>query len=478
MSNKILFLLLILPFHAALSVGQDWSYTIVVSEETDRDPAWSKVVVELKSKYPEANQITWKQSVNEALQALSDQHPRYSCFVARPNEVTRQYVASIHQLTRQLDQDPYCDTLWGILTGYDAENAIRIAGEKNNLTIERVASGTEIALSMCQEGVWYDELEKHKKVEKTRGGVAKQEEGPADTTEVLASTVTDPDTDLFVTSGHATERNWQIGFRYKNGFFQSKSGKMYGRTTTGERFRIQSTTPKVYLAVGNCLMGHIDGPDAMALAWLNDVGMNQMVGYTVLTWYGYSGWGILDYFLEQPGRYSLTEAFHANQHALIHRINSFFPSLTGKQINTGSRDLPTIEPNKAGRSLGLTSFDSRGLLWDRDTVAFYGDPAWHAKMASMPKAYEQNLTIEDGVYTFTITPNLGEQSFAPVNTNGSQRGGRPIVEFLPSRIKEVEILEGQQLQPIITDDFILVPNLVTQLQKEPLRIQFRASLVK
>ena len=102
--------------------------------------------------------------------------------------------------------------------------------------------------------------------------------------------------------------------------------------------------------------------------------------------------------------------------------------------------------------------DGAGLLYDRDVVALYGDPKWSAKMAEMPKHYDQALQIEDGVYTLTITPNRGEDSFKPVNTNGSQRGWRPIVQFLPHRIQDVEIVAGEDLHPVVTDDFILVPN--------------------
>ena len=46
----------------------------------------------------------------------------------------------------------------------------------------------------------------------------------------------------------------------------------------------------------------------------------------------------------------------------------------------------------------------------------------------------------------------------PVNTNGSQRGWRPIVQFLPHRIKDVEIVAGEDLNPVVTDDFVLIPN--------------------
>jgi zinc protease len=169
----------------------------------------------------------------------------------------------------------------------------------------------------------------------------------------------------------------------------------------------------------------------MALAWMNSCGVKQMIGYTVPTWFGYAGWGCLDYFVEQPGRYSFVEAFHANQHALVHRLQQ-------TEASAGA--------------------ESRGLAFDRDVVALYGDPKWSARMAPGPCAYEQQLSEQDGVITLTIIPRRGADSFQPINTNGSQRGWRPMVAFLPRRVKDVELLSGQDLNPTITDDFILVPN--------------------
>jgi len=453
------------------------NYSIVVSRATRADVEWNKVVEALVEKYQDAEVLTWTESLDETLPALRKQHPHHTCFVATPAEAGRQFVAEVHRLTRRYDDDPYSDTLWGILTGYDAENALQIAQHRLPLTVHNVASGTEVALDMCSQGVWYDELIKNKKVSKPRDGQIKQEQGPSDTTRVLAASLSDNAADLFVTSGHATERDWQIGFRYRNGQFRSKGGRMFGVTTAGERFGIQSKNPKVYLPIGNCLMGHIDGPDAMALAWMNDVGVRQMIGYTVLTWYGYGGWGVLDYFVEQPGRYSLTEAFHANHHALIHRLDTFYDGIVSTDVVPGGRNIPTSPPNGAGQSIGLTAFDSRGLLWDRDTVAFYGDPGWDARMAVKPKAYGQNLTVQGNVYTLTITPQRGADSFRPINTNGAQRGWRPIVELLDHRIRDAEIVEGGDLKPVITDDFVLVPNpRVVDLSRE-YRIKFTASRI-
>ncbi|MFT5328370.1 MAG: endonuclease/exonuclease/phosphatase family metal-dependent hydrolase [Planctomycetaceae bacterium] len=451
------------------------SYSIVVSDATNADADWKKVVTALTQKYEGAEVVTFAGSVRDALPALRRAHPRYTCFVATSAEAGRQFVANVHRMTRQFDDDPYADTLWGILTGYDAANALKIAQHDDPLTVRKVASGTEVALDMCSQGVWYDELVQYKTVSIKPDGEIEESRGPADTTHALAETLTKDAADLFVTSGHATERDWQIGFRYRNGQFHSEAGHMFGVTTGGERFRIQSKNPKVYLPIGNCLMGHIDGPDAMALAWMDDVGVHQMIGYTVLTWYGYSGWGVLDYFVEQPGRYTLTEAFHANQHALIHRLDTYYDDLVAIDVAPGGRNIPPRPPNEAGRSLGLTEIDSRGLLWDRDTVAFYGDPAWQARMAPMDKAYDQKLTIDGDEYTLTITPRRGSDSFKPVNTNGAQRGWRPIVELLDDRISNVKIIEGADLNPVVTDDFILIPNPRTVDSSRQYRVRFTAS---
>ena len=451
------------------------SFAIVVSRTTGEQSDWKPVVEALAAKYPSATIVTWDKTVEQALPALREWHPRYTCFVARPDEAGRQFVADVHCLTRRYDDDPYCDTLWGILTGYDAANALSIATHNEPLTVSNVSSGTEVALEMCDRGVWYDELVKHKKVSKQADGNVRQESGPADTTRSLAATLTDEPADLFVTSGHATERDWQIGYRYRNGSFRSEGGQMYGVPSDGPRFRIHSTHPRVYLPIGNCLMGHIDGPNAMALAWMNDVGVHQMIGYTVLTWYGYGGWGVLDYFVEQPGRYSLCEAFHVNHHALIHRLDTYYDQIVATELTPGSRTIPAASPNQAGTELGLTAFDSRGLLWDRDTVAFYGDPAWQARMAPKASAYDQQLAIDGDTYTLTITPKRGERSFHPVNTNGAQRGWRPIVQLLDHRIEGVKLIAGEELTPVVADDFILIPNPRSVEPSKSYVLQFTAS---
>lgn len=452
------------------------AHTLVAAQQTLDDPDWKAVADALATKH-RGRVLSFTNSVFETLPALRAHFPRYVCFVAPPETVTRQLVIDVHRLARRVDDDPYSDFFWGILTGYDAANALRIARQHEPLTIRRVASGTELPMDMVDEGVWYCELNKNKMVRKEPGKAAVELQGPDDTTETLVKSLSEYQADLFVTSGHATERDWQIGFRYRNGFFKHADGVLVGHDTQGNTFPIRSPNPKVYLPVGNCLMGHIDRRDCMATAWLNSAGVCQMLGYIQPTWYGYMGWGVLDYFVEQPGRYTLTEAFFANHHALVHRLATFFPELAGADTDAAGRASVPIEVNEKAKAAGLTRNDARGLVFDRDLVAFYGDPGWAARMADRPKAFDQSLSPQGGTYVFEVTPRRGSGSFDAVNRNGSQRGGRPFVAYLPHRIRNAQVIEDADLDPVITDDFILVPNPRVCDPAKAYRVVFRAERI-
>ncbi|HEY5914758.1 MAG TPA: hypothetical protein VJA21_29560 [Verrucomicrobiae bacterium] len=440
----------------SISAADSPGYVVVVSAKTKAKPEWNRVVLALASKHT-GRALTFEASVEEILPELRRIFPRHICFVAQPEEATREFVAQVHRLTRRLDDDPYTDCFWGIVTGYDAANALRIAQGAAPLTIRKVAAGTSIPLENCEEGVWYSEVKKNQAVRKRKGQQAVEERGPDDTTKSLVDWLNDHRPDLFVTSGHATARDWQIGYAYKNGSFRCENGKLYGLDTTGRRFPIESSNPKVYLPVGNCLMGHIDSQNAMALAFMNSAGVVQMIGYTVNTWYGYAGWGCLDYFLEQPGRFTLAEAFVANDQALVYRLVTYFPELLGAEIDPDGRTKAQINPGAKAQSAGLTRQDGRGLLYDRDVLAFYGDPAWEARLAATPSRWDQTLAREGDVWTLELKLNRGARSFQVVDPNGSQRGGRPVIEFLPCRVKAAEVLAGADLSPLITDDFVLMP---------------------
>ncbi len=133
---------------------------------------------------------------------------------------------------------------------------------------------------------------------------------------------------------------------------------------------------------------------------------------------------------------------------------------------------------EAARAAGLNANDARGLLYDRDTLAFYGDPAWAARMAERPKAWDQSLTESNGFWTFEVRPNRGERTFAAIKMNGSQRGGRPLIQFLPRRLADARVIEGADLKPVITENFILVPNPGECDPTRKYRVVFRANALR
>jgi hypothetical protein len=64
-----------------------------------------------------------------------------------------------------------------------------------------------------------------------------------------------------------------------------------------------------------------------------------------------------------------------------------------------------------------------------------------------------------------------------VNRNGAERGWRPFVQFFPHRLKDIEIISGKELSPVITDNFVLIPNPKICDPNKTYRVEFKANLV-
>lgn len=459
-------LVLLLAGATAVTVSAA-DYAVVVSQRTHDDPAWRKVVAALVEKH-RAEVIVYRGEVTESLEPLRKLFPRYACFVAQPEEAGREFVVQVNRLTRKLDDDPYGDVLWGILTGYTADDALRIARHQEPLLIRKAAAGTGLDLGLFDEGVWYNEGHPTEYTEKRRGGPVEKKNGPADAAEPLVDVLNRFRPDLFLTSGHATDRDWQIGYPpQKKGQFRCKDGVLLGVDLKGRQYPIRSPNPKVYLPAGNCLMGLIRDRQSMALAWMGSGGVDQMIGYVVSTWFGRGGWGTRDYFFGEPGRYTLSEAFFFNNQTIVNELETRFPKTARREFDQWNIE---TDPRLLGRlaaSLGYTRpdeglKDNLGLLWDRDTVAFYGDPAWEARLAPRELPFTQQLTVNGDVYTFEL------------RAAKDCKPARPPAMLLPQRLKDVVLVEGKELGPLLTDNFIIVTKPGSLAAGKTYRVVFRA----
>jgi hypothetical protein len=102
---------------------------------------------------------------SECRAALKARLPRYVCIVARPEEIDGAFVRGLHKLARTLDDDPYEDFQRGIVTGFTAADALRVAQATEPLTVRTGLNSTPVDggaardgrlnLSDAQRGRWY-----------------------------------------------------------------------------------------------------------------------------------------------------------------------------------------------------------------------------------------------------------------------------------------------------------------------------------
>ena len=411
---------------------------------------WPRAVEALRSKYEEkwpgkVRLITYDSAapggVRNSLPSLRDHSPSFTCFLEHHSLCSKEFVRAVNQLTRELDPStPYGDTVWGILTGFDEEDVL-FAVRQPPLVIRRATGNSPMWVNTFPSGLWFSEGEKGVAIRKLPTEDSEQRETcPDDATAVFVrelSAVRDIDNDEGVdfigTSGHATEQNLDMGYSFKSGALISDKGQLNGRLLDGSPLTPVERTecPKILSAAGNCLMGHILDEDSMALGWMHSACVVQMTGYVVETWFGYGGWGVNNYFCEEPGGMNFSEAFFANQQALLYTLESKYG-----QTCKVSGDIPR---------------EHEGLLHDRDNVAFYGDPAWEASL-------EKGSPRANYSHTVTKRTTAGDGGWAEweyrLTTLQSGKWSRPPVYVFPARVQRVRLVSGGG---VLTCRFLMLP---------------------
>lgn len=455
-------------------------YDILISKETRAKADWAAVADMLAGKHG-GTVIEYGVHPAEALDTLRRDHPRYVCVVAEPASLDRVFVVAMNRLSRKIDDDIFTDCLWGIITGYEAGDALRIAKENQPLVLE---SGLHTT------GCDHASLKKNMVISDGAAGRVETRDGSEPRKDV-----TIPDNgegsvfefrnrwneaapDFMVTSSHATQYNLEMPFgrglivSYGNRFHVLRKDQLrsFARFLGGALFKgdekdmidfcdslnapvlgDRGGRPAVWLGAGNCLLGDAKkSRNSMVVTALSGGGFNQLVGYVVPTWYGRMGWGTLKVFTSQGDRLSLAEAFFLNNQDLLAETLRRFPKALAVEFNEDDVETWMKKPEAvqaladAGYLTKETAKDALGLVHDRDVVAFYGDPAWRAgfaKPATPAYQLEFGKASEDGLSVTVSNP-------------GENEWKGDVFSMLPERIPAAECNEDPA-SVTVADDFVL-----------------------
>lgn len=465
-------------------------YEILVSKATGAKPEWAAVVSALQKKHgPGSAVIAYDADPSETLGQLRKDKPRFVCVVAEPESLDRAFVVTMNRLTRKIDDDIYGDCLWGIITGYEAKDALRIASENKPLVLKRGLHTT---------GCDHETLENNMvisdgapgRVEKRDGGEPRKDVMMPDNDEgtvfEFQKRWDEAQPDFMVTSSHATQYNLEMPFSrglivsYGNRFHALRKDQLNGfaRFLGGAMFKGKEAEmiafcetlkapvladrggrPGVWLGAGNCLLGDARrSRNSMVVTALSGGGFNQLVGYVVPSWYGRMGWGTLNVFTGQGDRLSLAEAFFLNNQDILAETQRRFPAALAVEFNeedveTWMKKPEAVRPlAEAGYLAKETAKDALGLTHDRDVVAFYGDPAWRAGFAKPDSPlYQVEFSKAENGLTVTVT----------VTNPGKAEWKGDVFSMLPERIASPRCAEDAG-KVTVADDFVLLHALVLQ----------------
>ena len=399
-------------------------YAVVVDANTLEHPKWGQVVEALKKKYNAKVFVAHYPKVGTVRKALNKYMPWYVCFVAQPEQATREMITAAEHTMTWLDDDFYEDAIWAVLTGFVAEDALRIVNAEP-LFVRKMLSNFD--------GHWLDWLEGGVSIQssgnekamviKKSNGVKQELEAPKENLPKFVEALNQDDCDIIMTGAHGSEHRFWLGYpdTSTDGYItHNEKGDIYGVDTLGKVHPVNAKQLKIYYAPGNCNIGHIDGKSCYSLAWIHQ-GTNALFGhlYTYGRNYDYS---IAEYFMAIQGRYTFAEAAYANW--LMSRFSE--------------NKLLELHP-----------------CWDRihRTDVLYGDPAWEARVKRMTvPAYTQDLNIEhlsSGLIKIAVSITVNQK------LEVWQPAVRPLI-LLPFRIQEAQVKHTDLDKMDVADNFIVL----------------------
>lgn len=455
-------------------------YVILASETVHKNPKWLEVVELLKKKH-KAPVYFYEQAPREKLAELKTNRPRYVAIVETPENIGKEFVMDMHRVSREIDEDIYADFLWGIITGYDASTALRMVEDSSEPLIIKDAVATITELSSGKwfnrfawvddhtKGFWGEKKGKNEKIQKYQ--IEPQEVLKKFTTLYEAY-----NPDLLVTAAHATENNLEMPFSLGN--IIARSGMLYANPKKSETTwpLSESNKRKVYFAVGNCLIGNVNNTrESMAIAWMNGGHATAMIGYVVSTWHGRNGWGGLKYWLTTPGRYTLAEAIYLNQQDFLFQQYERIPMYIKENFQYGDYSMSDamafgytklmkaqITPAGKEEYPGQYYHDCIGFWYDRDVLAYYGDPKWNVRLQNIPEEQDFSVSMKKKgnkrIITLKTHANFSMERLKGNKFKSEHVGDLPFSYFFPERLNNPSLAPGQEWEAVVDENFLLIYN--------------------
>lgn len=468
---RVLFLVCVCLL-SSFSFAQKTEYVVIAGKNVKSDPAWLNVAQTLVKEH-HAALLSYTDNLNELLVQLRSIKPRYVAIVEKPENVGRDYVIALNQLSRKIDNDIYADFLWGIITGYDADAAMRMVKNDVKPFVVKDAIATVAELKSAKwfnrfayiddhvKGAWGEKTSSTDTV-KISNFLQSGKNPAALSMQKFYDIYSQYDPDLIVTASHASQRNLEMP--YSLGNVKAHEGRLYMDLPGSPEYLPKADKRRVFLPIGNCLIGDVNNTrESMAIAWMNSGNAAAMVGYVVTTWFGRNGWGGLKYWLTTPGRYSLSEAVFLNQQDIMNQLNNYSPKLTtavypayeGREFESATKlvaDIMGKQPNK----------DEIGLLHDRDVVVYYGDPKWNVRLQEIPAENDFTVTskIKGNKCVITI---VTKDNFSLERMQGNKFKMEHVLDlpfsyFFPKRLNNPRLAQGQDYNIALDENFLLLYN--------------------
>jgi len=191
-------------------------YAVVVDANTLEHPEWGQVVEALKKKYNAKVFVAHYPELGTVRKALNEYMPWYVCFVAQPEQATREMITAAAYTMTWLDDDPYEDAIWAVLTGFVAEDALRIVNAEPLLVRKTLSNMWDGLLDWFEGGVSMDSA-KYKLI-KNSDGVKQQLERPKEILPEFVEVLNQDDCDIIMTSAHGSQHAVYLGYGTADSF--------------------------------------------------------------------------------------------------------------------------------------------------------------------------------------------------------------------------------------------------------------------